>query len=65
MVSVFYEDEVDSDTLSANLRQIVDVHLEIATLEPDGQAAGCNPAEVGSIPTGVSDGQLPVQTTSV
>jgi hypothetical protein len=24
------------------------------TLEPDGQAAGCNPAEVGSIPTGVS-----------
>lgn len=25
------------------------------TLEPDGQAAGCNPAEVGSTPTGVSD----------
>lgn len=25
------------------------------TLEPDGEAAGCNPAEVGSIPTGVSD----------
>jgi hypothetical protein len=24
------------------------------TLEPDGQAAGCNPAEVGSTPTGVS-----------
>jgi hypothetical protein len=23
------------------------------TLEPDGEAAGCNPAEVGSIPTGV------------
>src|SRR2546427_7159337 len=25
-----------------------------STLEPDGEAAGCNPAEVGSIPTGVS-----------
>lgn len=25
-----------------------------STLEPDGQAAGCNPAEVGSTPTGVS-----------
>ena len=24
------------------------------TLELDGQAAGCNPAQVGSIPTGVS-----------
>ncbi len=24
------------------------------TLEPDGKAAGCNPVEVGSIPTGVS-----------
>jgi len=24
------------------------------TLEPDGQATGCNPVEVGSIPTGVS-----------
>ncbi len=24
------------------------------TLEPDGQAAGCRPAEVGSTPTGVS-----------
>ncbi len=23
------------------------------TLEPDGQATGCNPGEVGSIPTGV------------
>lgn len=27
---------------------------EITTLEPDGQATGCNPVEVGSIPTGVS-----------
>ena len=26
-----------------------------STLEPDGQAAGCNPVEVGSTPTGVSD----------
>ena len=25
------------------------------TLEPDGEATGCNPVEVGSIPTGVSD----------
>ncbi len=25
------------------------------TLEPDGQATGCNPVEVGSIPTGVSE----------
>jgi hypothetical protein len=24
-----------------------------ATLEPDGKATGCNPVEVGSIPTGV------------
>ena len=24
------------------------------TLEPDGQATGCNPVEVGSTPTGVS-----------
>jgi hypothetical protein len=24
------------------------------TLEPEGQATGCNPVEVGSIPTGVS-----------
>ncbi len=23
-------------------------------LEPDGQATGCNPVQVGSIPTGVS-----------
>ncbi len=26
------------------------------TLEPDGQAAGCKPVEVGSTPTGVSGG---------
>jgi hypothetical protein len=26
---------------------------DIVTLEPDGQATGCNPVEVGSIPTGV------------
>ena len=25
------------------------------TLEPDGTAIGCNPIEVGSTPTGVSD----------
>jgi hypothetical protein len=25
------------------------------TLEPDGEATGCNPVEVGSTPTGVSD----------
>ena len=25
------------------------------TLEPDGAATGCNPVEVGSTPTGVSD----------
>ena len=25
------------------------------TLEPDGQATGCNPVEVGSTPTSVSD----------
>jgi hypothetical protein len=25
------------------------------TLEPDGQATGCNPVEVGSTPTGVDD----------
>ncbi len=30
------------------------------TLEPDGQAAGCNPVEVGSIPTGVSFKQGPL-----
>ena len=28
---------------------------EILTLEPDGTATGCNPVEVGSTPTGVSD----------
>ena len=28
------------------------------TLEPDGQATGCNPVEAGSIPAGVYDGQL-------
>ena len=28
------------------------------TLEPDGEATGCNPVEVGSIPTGVSYLQL-------
>jgi hypothetical protein len=27
----------------------------ITTLEPDGAATGCNPVEVGSTPTGVSD----------
>jgi hypothetical protein len=32
------------------------------TLEPDGQATGCNPVEVGSIPTGVS-AQLPLGST--
>ena len=26
----------------------------VPTLEPDGQATGCNPVEVGSTPTGVS-----------
>jgi hypothetical protein len=26
----------------------------LKTLEPDGQATGCNPVQVGSIPTGVS-----------
>lgn len=25
----------------------------LRTLEPDGQATGCNPVQVGSIPTGV------------
>ena len=29
-------------------------HLTM-TLEPDGTATGCNPVEVGSTPTGVSD----------
>ena len=28
---------------------------EILTLEPDGTATGCNPVQVGSTPTGVSD----------
>ena len=27
----------------------------LLTLEPDGTAIGCNPIEVGSTPTGVSD----------
>ena len=27
----------------------------ILTLEPDGTATGCNPVEVGSTPTSVSD----------
>ena len=27
----------------------------VKTPEPDGQATGCNPVEVGSTPTGVSD----------
>ena len=31
----------------------VQVPLANLTLEPDGQATGCNPVEVGSIPTGV------------
>jgi hypothetical protein len=31
------------------------LHPFFLTLEPDGQATGCNPVEVGSIPTGVSD----------
>ena len=26
----------------------------MSTLEPDGQATGCNPVQVGSTPTGVS-----------
>ena len=30
------------------------VGVLLKTLEPDGQATGCNPVEVGSIPTGVS-----------
>src|SRR4051812_11874880 len=30
--------------------------ITIATLEPDGQATGCNPVQVGSTPTGVSRG---------
>ena len=29
---------------------------EVMTLEPDGQATGCNPGSVGSTPTGVSRG---------
>jgi hypothetical protein len=35
----------------------------LKTLEPDGEATGCNPVEVGSIPTGVS-AQLPLGSTS-
>ena len=34
------------------------------TLEPDGEAIGCNPIEVGSTPTSVSDHQLPIRITS-
>ena len=30
-------------------------NARLRTLEPDGQATGCNPVEVGSTPTGVSD----------
>jgi hypothetical protein len=29
--------------------------IPFLTLEPDGQATGCNPVQVGSTPTGVSD----------
>ena len=29
--------------------------LDHKTLEPDGEATGCNPVEVGSTPTSVSD----------
>ena len=28
--------------------------MAFLTLEPDGQATGCNPVQVGSTPTGVS-----------
>ncbi|TVS21162.1 MAG: hypothetical protein EA424_00290, partial [Planctomycetaceae bacterium] len=28
---------------------------DIVTLEPDGTATGCNPVQVGSTPTGVSE----------
>ena len=28
---------------------------QYVTLEPDGKATGCNPVQVGSIPTGVSE----------
>ena len=31
------------------------MRLLLLTLEPDGQATGCNPVQVGSTPTGVSD----------
>ena len=34
------------------------------TPEPEGEAAACKAAEVGSIPTGVSARQLPIRTTS-
>jgi hypothetical protein len=29
------------------------IRMHDSTLEPDGQATGCNPVEVGSTPTGV------------
>ena len=29
--------------------------MSFLTLEPDGQATGCNPVQVGSTPTGVSE----------
>ena len=29
--------------------------LDHKTLEPDGEATGCNPVEAGSIPVGISD----------
>jgi len=32
----------------------------VMTLEPDGQATGCNPVEVGSTPTGVSLARPPI-----
>ena len=35
------------------------------TLEPDGEATGCNPVQVGSTPTSVLASQLPARTTSL
>ncbi len=45
---------VETSPWGANFDCGSQVFCDVTTLEPDGQAAGCNPVEVGSTPTSVS-----------
>gem|GEM_PF-4513988 len=48
-----HQDVRNTTCLCEQLSSIISKGCPFATLVPDGEATGCNPVEVGSIPTGV------------